>query len=131
MAFWFALGGVSLALLLILMFLARQSIKNNELRDIVEVVSRDVGLLQDSQQGLGRHLLELELQMHNVLKMQASGEVVAPPGSLNQIADRLSAGAVATEVINALGVSEAEVKLVQMILRSSGTPADDGSANSA
>jgi hypothetical protein len=50
---------------------------------------------------------------------------------LNQIADRLSAGAVATEVINALGVSEAEVKLVQMILRSSGTPADDGSANSA
>ena len=131
MAFWFALGGVSLALLLILMFLARQSIKNNELRDIVEVVSRDVGLLQDSQQGLGRHLLELELQMHNVLKMQASGEVVAPSGSLNQIADRLRAGAVASEVINALGVSEAEVKLVQMILRSSGTPADDGSANSA
>jgi len=131
MAFWFALGGVSLALLLILMFLARQSIKNNELRDIVEVVSRDVGLLQDSQQGLGRHLLELELQMHNVLKMQASGEVVAPSGSLNQIADRLRAGAVASEVITALGVSEAEVKLVQMILRSSGTPADDGSANSA
>jgi len=131
MAFWFALGGVSLALMLILIFLARQSIKNNELRAIIEVVSRDVGLLQDSQQGLGRHLLELELQMHNVLKMQASGEVVAPPGSLNQIADRLSAGAVATEVINALGVSEAEVKLVQMILRSSGTPADDGSANSA
>ena len=131
MAFWFALGGVSLALLLILMFLARQSIKNNELRGIVEVVSRDVGLLQDSQQGLGRHLLELELQMHNVLKMQASGEVVAPSGSLNQIADRLRAGAVASEVITALGVSEAEVKLVQMILRSSGTLADDGGANSA
>ena len=131
MAFWFALGGVSLALLLILMFLARQSIKNNELRDIVEVVSRDVGLLQDSQQGLGRHLLELELQMHNVLKMQASGEVVAPSGSLNQIADRLRAGAVASEVITALGVSEAEVKLVQMILRSSGTLSDDGGANSA
>jgi len=75
--------------------------------------------------------LELELQMHNVLKMQASGEVVAPSGSLNQIADRLRAGAVASEVITALGVSEAEVKLVQMILRSSGTLADDGGANSA
>ena len=69
--------------------------------------------------------------MHNVLKMQASGEVVAPSGSLNQIADRLRAGAVASEVITALGVSEAEVKLVQMILRSSGTLADDGGANSA
>ena len=128
MALWFGLGGVSLTLLLILIFLARQVRKNNELRAIVEVASRDVGLLQDSQQGLGRHLLELELQMHNVLKTQASGEVIAAPGSLNQIAERLRSGAVASEVITALGVSEAEVKLVQMILRTSAAPADDGGA---
>ena len=128
MALWFGLGGVSLTLLLILIFLARQVRKNNELRAIVEVASRDVGLLQDSQQGLGRHLLELELQMHNVLKTQASGEVIAAPGSLNQIAERLRSGAVASDVITALGVSEAEVKLVQMILRTSAAPADDGGA---
>ena len=87
-------------------------------------------MLQDSQQGLGRHLLELELQMHNVLKMQASGDMVAASGSLNQIADLLRAGALASEVITALGVSEAEVKLVQMILRSSGATGDGGSTKS-
>ena len=130
MELWGVLGGVSLALLLIVIFLARLAIKNNELRATVEVVSRDIGLLQDSQQGLGRHLLELELQMHNVLKMQASGDVVAASGSLNQIADRLRAGVLASEVITALGVSEAEVKLVQMILRSSGAPGDGGSSKS-
>ncbi len=126
MELWGVLGGASLALLLIVVFLARLTLKNNELRAIVEVVRRDVGLLQDSQQGLGRHLLELELQMHNVLKTQASGSVVAASGSLNQIADRLRAGVLASEVITALGVSEAEVKLVQMILRSSGAPDDGG-----
>ena len=130
MELWGVLGGVSLALLLIVIFLARLAIKNNELRATVEVVSRDIGLLQDSQQGLGRHLLELELQMHNVLKMQASGDVVAASGSLNQIADRLRAGVLASEVITALGVSEAEVKLVQMILRSSGATGDGGSTKS-
>lgn len=130
MELWGVLVGVSLALLLIVIFLARLAIKNNELRATVEVVSRDVGLLQDSQQGLGRHLLELELQMHNVLKMQASGDVVAASGSLNQIADLLRAGALASEVITALGVSEAEVKLVQMILRSSGATGDGGSTKS-
>jgi len=130
MELWGGLVGVSLALLLIVIFLARLAIKNNELRATVEVVSRDVGLLQDSQQGLGRHLLELELQMHNVLKMQASGDVVAASGSLNQIADLLRAGALASEVITALGVSEAEVKLVQMILRSSGATGDGGSTKS-
>ncbi|MDG1663288.1 MAG: hypothetical protein P8H97_07960 [Pseudomonadales bacterium] len=130
MELWGVLVGVSLALLLIVIFLARLAIKNNELRATVEVVSRDVGLLQDSQQGLGRHLLELELQMHNVLKMQASGDMVAASGSLNQIADLLRAGALASEVITALGVSEAEVKLVQMILRSSGATGDGGSTKS-
>lgn len=130
MELWGVLVGVSLALLLIVIFLARLAIKNNELRATVEVVSRDIGLLQDSQQGLGRHLLELELQMHNVLKMQASGDVVAASGSLNQIADLLRAGALASEVITALGVSEAEVKLVQMILRSSGATGDGGSTKS-
>ncbi len=130
MELWGVLGGVSLALLLVVILLARLAIKNNELRATVEVVNRDIGLLQDSQQGLGRHLLELELQMHNVLKMQASGDVVAASGSLNQIADRLRAGALASEVITALGVSEAEVKLVQMILRSSGATGDGGSTKS-
>ena len=130
MELWGVLVGVSLALLLIVIFLARLAIKNNELRATVEVVSRDVGLLQDSQQGLGRHLLELELQMHNVLKMQASGDMVAASGSLNQTADLLRAGALASEVITALGVSEAEVKLVQMILRSSGATGDGGSTKS-
>jgi len=96
--------------------LIRLSIKNKELKGIVDKSMHELALLRDSQQGLGLQLLALERELHRLLQLQASPADTASTGTLNQIASRLRAGAQHDDIVAALGVSDAEVKLVQMIV---------------
>ena len=112
--------GIAVGLLLLglaVWILLGQFNKYNELRELVNKLNNDVGVLRDSQQGLGAHVLELEREQHGLLRLQSSLDQPVVDGALNQIAGRLRAGASSAEIVAALGVSEAEVKLVQVIVQ--------------
>ncbi|MGB5326305.1 MAG: hypothetical protein WBN40_12890 [Pseudomonadales bacterium] len=100
--------------------LSKQFSKNKALEINVDILDRQIQVLQDSQLGLGKHLLALERRLHEAARSAPGVDAAVAAGgegSLNRIAALLRAGRDRADVVAELGVSEGEVQLVEMILR--------------
>lgn len=103
--------------------LSKQKLKNNELYQKLNVLNKELILMQDAERGIGRRLVELERQVQKVVRVQAVSDMPAADNTFVEIARRLDAGQSAEAIVSELQATESEVALVDMLRKKTTEPA--------